>query len=392
MGDSSAGKGITRRGFLQLGMVGAATAAVGLSPASTIAQEIAGKGGLGVAPVYRTLGRTVLKVTVISFGAMLTPEHEVIRAGFDLGINYVDTARRYMNGRNEEIVAKALKGYRDKVYVATKTPGTSTSKKDIIKDVETSLSKLETDYVDVIQLHNVTSRERAYNPESREALLELRKQGKVRFLGVSTHTNQAEVLNALAEDPDKFFDTALVSYNFKSGKDLQDAVARVAKAGMGVIGMKALAGGYKTEGPQVVSPHQAAIKWVLQDTNVSCVIAGMRDMEMLKEDVAVMGMKLTQNDSRVLERYGRAIEPYYCRFCAGCEAGCPQGVAISVVNRSLMYAESYGSIELARSAYSEIGSGHRATACVDCGTCTAHCLHGIRDIGARMRRAVEVLA
>jgi aryl-alcohol dehydrogenase-like predicted oxidoreductase len=87
---------------------------------------------------------------------MLTPEPEVLKIAFDNGVNYVDTARKYLDGSNEEIVARALKGRRDKVYVATKTLPGSRSKDDIIRDVETSLRTLGTDYIDIIQLHNLT--------------------------------------------------------------------------------------------------------------------------------------------------------------------------------------------------------------------------------------------
>ena len=95
---------------------------------------------------------------------MLTPEPEVIKIAFDLGVNYVDTARRYMGGKSEEIVGKALKGRRDRIYVATKTQPSSHSKEDIIRDVEASLKALNTDYVDVIQLHNLTDKERIFTP------------------------------------------------------------------------------------------------------------------------------------------------------------------------------------------------------------------------------------
>jgi aryl-alcohol dehydrogenase-like predicted oxidoreductase len=217
---------INRREFLKIGAVTAATAAVGLSGLRGVLEAAEAKKD-GVTPVYRTLGRTGLKVTIVSFGAMLTPEHEVMRAGFDLGINYVDTARRYMSGRNEEIVGRAIKGIRDKVYVATKTTPAANSKKEIMADVETSLSKLATDHIDVIQLHNLTSGDRAFVPEVREALVELRKQGKVRFFGVTTHTNQTDVINAIVDDKDKFFDTVLVGYNFKSPPELQKAIVSV---------------------------------------------------------------------------------------------------------------------------------------------------------------------
>src|SRR5512133_2792612 len=106
---------INRREFLKLGVVAATTAAVGLGGLSR-ALEAAGIQEEGPTPVYRVLGRTGLTVTIVSFGAMLTPEHEVMRAALDRGVNYIDTARRYMNGRNEETVGKAIKGIRDRIY------------------------------------------------------------------------------------------------------------------------------------------------------------------------------------------------------------------------------------------------------------------------------------
>ncbi|HOE18269.1 MAG TPA: aldo/keto reductase [Syntrophorhabdaceae bacterium] len=379
---------IKRRDFLKLGAV-TASAAMGAVGIGGILKNAAAATGAFTGPVYRTLGKTGLKITVVSFGAMLTPEHEVMRAAFDLGVNYVDTARRYMNGRNEEIVAKAIKGIRDKIYVATKTVGSSGTRKEIFQDVETSLSRLQTDYIDVIQIHNVSSRERAFEPEVREAYVELRKQGKVRFFGVTTHTNQSEVLKAITDDQEKFFDMALVAYNFKSPPSLKEAIARAAGAGIGIVAMKTQAGGYRTDAMGPLSPHQAALKWVLQDTNVTAAIPGMKDMSMLKEDLSVMGMRFTRKDEETLRRYGRAIDHYYCSFCGQCEETCPRNVAISDIGRSLMYAEAYGSMELARSTYYEIDGKARASACLDCNECTARCVNGL-DIARRMRRALTL--
>lgn len=382
---------INRRDFLKLGAV-TTTAAMGITGIGGMLERASAQTPSAFpSPVFRTLGRTGLKITVVSFGAMLTPEHEVMRAAFDLGVNYVDTARRYMNGRNEEILARAIRGIRDKLYVATKTLASSNTKKEIFRDVETSLSKLGTDHIDVIQLHNLTDRERAFIPEVREAYTELRKQGKVRFFGVTTHTNQAEVLGAITDDPEKFFDTALVGYNFTSPPELKAAIRRASLAGIGIIAMKTQAGGYKTAALGGLSPHQAALKWVLDDPNVTAAIPGMKDMSMLREDISVMGMKLTRKDERILERYGEAIRPYYCHLCAECEATCPRHVAISTINRSLMYAESYGSMELARATYDEIGVRERATACIGCDECVARCVNGV-DIASRMLRALSIYA
>jgi len=312
-----------RRDFLKLGVLGTGGALLGWDGLAEAAQQAAKGPFRFPAPVYRTLGRTGLKITVVSFGAMLTPEPEVMRVAFEHGVNYVDTARRYMNGRNEEIVARALKGMHDKVYVATKIVSSSRSKEDIVRDVETSLKALERDRIDVIQLHSVTGRERLFDPEMREALVKLKKQGKVRFFGVTTHTNETEVVNALVDDRDKFFDTVLVKYNFRSGDELKKAIARAAGAGIGVIAMKTQAGGYKTDALGPISPHQAALKWVIQDKNITAAIPGMRDMGHLREDIAVMGMRLTLADSLILRTYGAAVASRYCHMCGKCEDTCP---------------------------------------------------------------------
>ncbi|GFO56186.1 aldo/keto reductase [Geomonas sp. Red276] len=391
MADRS-GRGIGRRTFITAGMVGTTSALLGGKALAEVVQQYAGTAPAEFpAPVYRTLGRTGLKVTVVSFGAMLTPEPEVIRVALEHGVNYVDTARKYMGGNNEAIVAKAIKGRRDKIFLATKTLPDSRSKVGIIQDVEASLRALKTDYLDVIQLHNLTNKQRIFIPETREALQELKRQGKVRFCGVTTHTGQAEVLNALVDDRERFFDTCLVSYNFKTPPEVGQAISRAAKAGIGIIAMKTQAGGYRTTSLGKITAHQAALKWVLQNPDVSVAIPGMKDLAQLRENIAVMGMKFTYADRRRLERYAEAVEGFYCTMCGSCEAGCPAGVEIGNVNRALMYAEGgYGDHELARATYREIRPGADAAACLECGSCQAACVNGL-DIAAKMERARGLL-
>jgi hypothetical protein len=384
--------GIDRREFLRIGLAGTTSVLFGWEGIADAVQIAASESFVFPAPVYRILGRTGLKITIVSFGAMLTPESEVMKIAFDHGVNYVDTARRYMGGKNEEIVARALKGKRDKVYVATKIAPASRSKEAMFKDVETSLMALETDYVDVIQIHNVNGRDdRIFDPEIRETLVRLKEQGKVRFFGVTSHTNEAEVLNALVDDKDRFFDTALVKYNFKSSQEAKEAIARAARANIGVIAMKTQAGGYTTDKLGPFSPHQAALKWVLQDQHVTAAIPGMRDITQLREDIAVMGMRFGYLDKLILKRYGTAVAPYYCHLCGQCEATCPKGAAISTINRCLMYAEAYRSPVLARSTYHEIPLSLSASACLDCSDCVARCVNGL-DIPVKMRRARKLLA
>ena len=391
MSKEKGSEGMNRREFLAVSLLGTTTTLLSANGLTDATHRYAAAFSGFPKPVYRVLGRTGMRISIVSFGAMLTPEPEVLKIAFDHGVNYVDTARKYMDGKNEEIVARALKGRRDRVYVATKTLPGSNKKEDIIKDVEASLRTLETDYIDVIQLHNLSDKERIFIPETREALVKLRAQGKVRFFGVTTHKNQHAVLNALVDDKDRFFDTALVAFNFESSREIGEAIARAAKADIGIIAMKTQAGGYKTEALGSISPHQAALKWVLQNQNVTMAIPGMKDLAQLKENIAVMGMPFRTADAKILQQYHAAVEGYYCDLCGTCEVTCPKGVEISTINRSLMYAEGYQSRELALSTYGEIPVHSSAAACLDCTDCVASCAKGL-NIAAKMQRARTVLA
>jgi len=366
--------GMSRRAFLKAGV-----AALSFSLAG--ADRLLYAEAAPATPVYRTLGRTGLRITTVGYGTDLASESEVIRAGVDMGINYLDTARTYIHGRGEEIVSRAIQGIRDKVYIATKTHGTT--KDAVLRDAEASLKSLRTDRVDVLFLHGLTDPERALDPYIREALAKLKEQGKVRFFGVSTHTNQAEVVDGIVNDPERFFDVVFVAYNFKSDPSVKQAIARAAKAGIGVLAMKTMTGGYRIGERVSIGPHQAALKWVLQDANVAAAVAGMKTVEEIRELTQVMGTKFTSADERVLGRYSRAIDPYYCRLCGRCEKTCPKGVEISVVNRALMYAEGYRDHALAQATFQQASA---ASGCVDCEECAARCINGL-NIAEKMRRA-----
>lgn len=374
---------LDRRSFMKVGTLGAAAAVSGLAGSQDTFAAPA------VKPVFRTLGRTGLKITTVSIGAMRTSEVGVFRAAFDAGVNYVDTARVYMGGKNEQIVGEALRGYRDKVYVATKAAvGTPDGMR---KSINTSLAALGVDYVDVLQVHGLASKDEVMNKACRDVFAQAKKQGKTRFIGVTCHKNEVEVLNALADDPDKLFDVVLVTYNFNSKPGVAKAIARVAKTGMGVIAMKTQAGGYKTKALGNVSPHQAALKFVLQNPNVTAAIPAMVDLNQVKEDVAAMHLKLTRADAAILDRYQLATADVYCHRCGECTHSCAANLDIAHINRSLMYADGYGDLALARSTYVELAPAMRASACGHCAECTARCVNGL-NIAERMQRAREVFA
>ena len=155
-----------RRGFLRLGLLERPR----WPPAQVAAKRPCRP--RPTAPAFRTLSRTGMKITIVSMGAMRTSEPAIFQAAFD-GVNYIDTARGYMDGRNEGDGGRSAQGYRDRVYVATKVkPG---SKEAMIRSIDESLSSLKVDYVDLLQLHALSSAEQVMNTELRGAGQEVGK-------------------------------------------------------------------------------------------------------------------------------------------------------------------------------------------------------------------------
>jgi len=336
-------------------------------------------------PEFRVLGKTGLKVTTVSYGAMRTRDEAIIHRALDLGINYIDTARVYMGGQNEVTVGNVMKTRRKEVFVATKFVPASTE--DILKSVETSLKSLQMDYVDVIQAHGLDTVEQLKDESILEALRKVKKEGKARFVGFTTHKNMTELVKAAISM--KFYDTILVAYNFKSSPELTTAIEDAAKAGIGIVAMKTQAGGYTDTKMGELSPHQAALKWVLQNKGIANTIPSMVNYDQLSEDIQVMGSKMGWMDRKTLYRYSQAIDKTYCRMCGKCSGLCPKGVDVQDVNRSIMYHEGYRDAALAMTAYQSIPSKSRPSACQTCESCSVQCAYGL-NIHGKMRRAATL--
>jgi len=396
---------IDRRTFLKAAPASvAAAAAAGLTSRAVDAQQSstnpsAYSGVETEGPVYRTLGRTGMKVAVVGMGSNRAPDPALFRYAFDRGVNYFDTARSYKNGLSERNLGQAIKGVRDKVHITTKIH--TGSKEEMRRLIEESIRALQVDHTDVLLAHGLKSKEEVMDGDIREVLAEARKQGKTRFVGFSTHSNVAACIDAAVADPDKFFDVITAQFNFKNDASVNEATARAAKAGIGMVAMKTQvkarnrgggSGGYDTKEFGDISPHQAALKWVFNNASISTAIPSMLNIDEIKEDTEVMGMmKLSTVDKQILSRYDAYITPYYCSGCGACKTTCPKGVNIAEVNRCLMYAEGYGDLDMARSAYSELPPESTAAACTDCPECVAECVRGLR-IARNMRVAQTILA
>ena len=336
---------------------------------------------------YRTLGRTGLKYTTLGFGAMRTSDPAVIRKAVDMGVNNIDTARGYMDGINEEIVGKAIKDIRDQLHITTKIK--VSNKKSLLKDAEASLKAIGTDYVDILLLHSMKSEQDIDNDDAKEVLEKLKKEGKIRFAGFSTHRNMAKIIQASLKD--KFFDVILTAYNFKADDDLKKAIAKASKANIGIIAMKTQAGGYESDKMGDFNAHQAALKWVLSDENVTCAIPSMVTFDHVNENFKVMNSQMGWMDRKTLYRYGHIIDKDLCRMCGECTGQCPFGVSVADINRCIMYNDAYKDINLAKENYRQLSITENISQCTNCDICTVQCHHGL-NIAAKMNRAVELFA
>jgi predicted aldo/keto reductase-like oxidoreductase len=342
---------------------------------------------------HRTLGKTGLKVTTVGFGCMITSDASVIERAADHGVNYFDTARGYQHGNNERMVGAALGSRRKNLFLSTKSG--ASSKEALLKDLDTSLSELKTDYVDIWYLHGKDT-PAAIHDDMIEAQQIAKQQGKIRFAGMSTHA--LPKLSPWTIDK-KAFDVVLTVYNFTMDPTADDAIAAVAKTGTGVVAMKVMAGGaHARRAGETVDPRTqregamlSALKWVLHRPNISTTIPSMTDMDQLDENLRAMAEHFAPADSKILTAHLERIAPVYCRFCGECDGKCQKNLQIADTLRILTYADGYGQFAFARERFNELPSHHVTVRCGDCAECTVKCPNGVR-VADRIARAQELFA
>jgi len=335
---------------------------------------------------YRTLGKTGLKVTAVSMGVMNCSDPAVLLRAFDLGINFYDTADCYMHGHNEEMVGKAFEGKRQKVFIQTKVH--AHDEKKMRASVERSLRRLKTDYIDVLVWHGHSSPKEVSDPTLFEFMSTMKKEGKVRFTGFSAHKRMASLLREATKS--NLHDVALVSYNFTHSKDLKEAVASAAKSGIGIVAMKTQAGGYKKEKMGGLNPHQAALKYVLMDQNVSAAVPGVTTIEQIEECAAVMGTSFSKKNLNELKQYQSYLQGRICTMCGGCIGECPQGVSRHDLLRIVMYHDGYENDSLVRESLQTITT-QDIQRCSECPSCSVICSRGL-DIKAQVRFAQQIMS
>jgi len=336
-------------------------------------------------------------VTELGFGSEAVSDISVFERALDAGVNFYDTARTYQGGNAEQALGAALRGKRDKVVLCTRSYADNA--RQIALDLDASLKTLGTDHVDVWYLGQ-KDRPGQLTSELLEVQRAAQKAGKIRFCGVSTH-RLAAMADLLIQQE---IDVVQIPYNFAIGTrrdpfkmdatNLDSVLDRFKAAGIGVVAMKVMAGGYKQIkiDEKNVDVHAragsriAAIRWVLRNDRVQTTSVRMSDSDQLLENLQAMSGRYSESDQRLLAAYTDAVRPVLCRMCGACDGQCPQGTQVADVVRSIMYAEGYGHFDLGAAAFDRTGG---ALQCAECRTCSVNCPNGIA-VAERMRRARQL--
>lgn len=377
---------INRKNFLQTAVSGTAAFAF-LRPGS---QPLFGPKPEEISDhkiVSRVLGKTGLELPVVSMGVMNADNPNLVRAALDGGIKLLDTAHGYQRGNNEKMIGGVIKDRpRDSFFLATKVPdskqGTAQATEEtFIEKFHISLERLGLDHVDILYLHSISSRADTLHEPFLNALTKLKKDGKARFLGVSTHKNEPEVIQAVVDS--KIYDVILTAYNFKQDhvEEMQTALANANKAGLGIVAMKTMAGGFLDRLRSKPVNTQAALKWVLQHPYVHTTIPGCTTFDQLASNIAVMDdLAMSPTEQKDLNLQG-SIEGLYCQGCDVCQDQCPQGLPIPELMRSYMYTYGYRNLGAAQDLLISLDLPRNP--CGDCQACSVACAKGF-DIADRI--------
>ncbi len=318
-----------------------------------------------------TLGKTGITVEKNAFGALpiqrISREEAVklLRKAYDHGVTFYDTARFYTD--SEEKVGEAFEGMREKVYIATKT-GASDAE-GFWKDLGTSLGNLRTDYVDLYQFHNP-----AFCPKPGdgsglyEAMLEAKEKGMVRHIGIKNHR-----LNVAEEAIQSgLYETLQFPFSYLATEKELGLVEKCARADMGFIAMKALAGG-------LITNSAAAYAYLAQYENVLPIWGVQRERE-LDEFLSYIDNPPVLNEelSAVIAGDREELLGDFCRGCGYCMP-CPAGIEINTCARmSLLIRRSPSAAQLTPGAQEMM---KKIENCLHCGRCKAKCPYGLDTPG-----------
>lgn len=328
--------------------------------------------------VKMTLGRTGITVNRNGFGALPVQRDELdvavklLRKAYDNEIDFYDTARAYSD--SEFKLGSALGSVRDKIIIATKTG--QTTAEGFWKDLETSLKTLKTDYIDIYQFHNPSFCPKPNDGTGLyESMVSAKKQGKIRFIGITNH--RIAVADEAADSG--LYDTLQFPFSYIADDKEIELVRKCRDKNVGFICMKALCGG-------LITHSDAAYAYLAQFEN-TLPIWGVQHESELDEFISYNDNppQMTDEIKAVIESDRKQLSGDFCRGCGYCMP-CPAGIRINDAARmSLMLRRA--------PAKNWIDEGNRAMMkriedCKNCGRCKSRCPYGL-DTPELLRRNYE---
>jgi predicted aldo/keto reductase-like oxidoreductase len=335
----------------------------------------------------RVLGKTGIKTPLISMGTSNATSSGFVKAAYEAGIKLFFSATYYGEGTNEKLVGEGLKGLpRDTFVVGTAVPPDGLDMRTgkfinpfdpqaYIRKAGESLKRFGIDYVDFFLFPYAGKREMVLNEGVLKALEQLKKEGKTRFIGIASHSDTEEALQAAADSG--VFELAMIGYNYKTTnkESFNLSIAKAKQAGIGIVAMKTTAGAFSDKaGPPLNT--DAALKWVLLNENISSIVSGMSSLEELQKNLEmIQNLKMSEQELKDLNLASLYQEPgLYCRQCKKCIPQCPHNLDIPTIMRSYMYA--YGYKNIAQAWHTLAGVDISGRPCEKCTVCNINCIAG----------------
>ena len=322
----------------------------------------------------RKLGKTGLVVNELGFGGIPIQRIdqktvcEMIDKMVELKINFIDTARGYTI--SESLLGNALLGKRDKFIIATKSM--SRTYEGMKEDIKNSLKNLQTGYIDIYQLHNVSLGENYSG--ALKALEEAKKEGTIGHIGITTHS--LEMAQKIVEE--NTFETLQFPYNIVEVQG-ESLFEKAKENNIGVIIMKPLAGG-------AITNAKLAIKYILNNENISVVIPGMESISQVIENVSVIDSEISCSEWDEIEEIKNELSGDFCRRCGYCM---PCTVGINIPFNFLVegYYTRYNLKEWAVSRYETMKI--KPDSCIECGECERKCPYNLQIIN-KLKNVVSI--
>jgi predicted aldo/keto reductase-like oxidoreductase len=385
-------RNINRRKFLSISA---------LAGASAVVPQISGSKSATAAPVddadkkivTRVLGKTGMEIPILSMGVMRADNPAVVRAAYNSGLTHFDTAHGYQNGKNEEMLGVFFKDKdRNTFTIATKGKANLKSdnfEQDYEKLLNTSLRRLQMDYVDIFYAHAIGNTGEVNNPRLIKMLKKFKDEGKIKHIGFSTHAHKpAQIDEAIATG---VYEVCLVSYNFKLDilPELDAAIQRGVDAGMGFVAMKSMAGGVADADATSKINGAACLRWVWQNKNITTAIPGFTSFDLLDNCLeAALSPKLEESDIKYLAGL-KEKELLYCQNCGNCVKECSKHLPVPDIMRAYMYNYGYKYPSLSKDTLTELAVA--GNACSGCEKCTVkHCSSGF-NVAAKIAAITPIV-